>query len=78
MRRVNWTLLIFGLIILDSQVRAQDIQYCILMDKGNRVVTQCQNGTVTVVDNVNDKVVVCSTREGSSPRCEVLPLKDSK
>lgn len=71
-------IVIICLIILDANVRAQDIQYCISMDKGNKVVMQCQNGTVTVVDNINDKVVVCSAGHNDTPRCQTLPLKADK
>lgn len=82
-RRVNWPLVIVMIVVAillvwDAKVRAQDIQYCVVKDNGSKMVTQCQNGTVTVVDNINDKVVVCSSGVGTSPRCETLPLKDSK
>lgn len=81
--RFNPWWILFGailiiLIIWDANVRAQDIQYCIAMDKGNKVVMQCQNGTVTVVDNINNKVVVCSAGHNDTPRCQTLPLKDGK
>lgn len=58
-------------------VRAQDIKYCIKTDSNKtKVVVQCQNGTVTVVDSINDKVVVCATSPGDTPRCQTLPLGD--
>lgn len=56
--------------------RAQDIQYCVRSEGTRQVVIQCQNGTVTVVDSINDKVVVCSTNSGDTPRCQTLPLGD--
>lgn len=81
--RFNWGLIllmaaVIVLLVWDAKVRAADIQYCVSMDKGNKVVMQCQNGTVTVVDNINDKVVVCSAGHNDTPRCQTLPLKDDK
>lgn len=81
--RFNWGLIllmaaVIVLLVWDAKVRAADIQYCVVKDNGSKIVTQCQNGTVSIVDNINDKVVVCSTGVGTSPRCETLPLKDSK
>jgi len=52
--------------------------YCITSENGSRTVTQCQDGTVTVVDNVNDKVVVCGKGINGHPSCEILPMKESK
>ncbi len=58
-------------------VQAADVQYCIKMDTDRgKVVVQCQNGTVTVVDSINDKVVVCTTNSSEAPRCQTLPLGD--
>lgn len=70
-------LVIFGLILLDGKVRAED-HYCIQMENGFKTVTQCQNGTVTIVDSNTDKVVVCSTNPSEKPRCQTLVFKDKK
>lgn len=55
-----------------------DPQYCVTSEKGTKMVTQCQNGTVTIVDDYEGKVIVCSAAAGDSPRCQTLPFKDAK
>lgn len=66
------------LLIADGVARADDKHYCIQMENGYKTVTQCQNGTVTIVDNSSEKVVVCSTNPSETPRCQVVAFKDSK
>lgn len=83
--RFNWGLILIMaaviiLLIWDSKVRAEQVNthYCIQTENGNKTVTQCQNGTVTIVDNANDKVVVCSTNPSENPRCQTVAFKDKK
>jgi hypothetical protein len=83
--RFNWGLILVMtafiiLLILDGVARADDknTHYCIQTENGNKTVTQCQNGTVTIVDNFSDKVVVCSTNSNEKPRCQTLAFKDKK
>lgn len=52
----------------------KETHYCISADRGYKTVVQCQNGTVTVVDNTSEKVVVCSTNPSDQPRCQALPF----
>ena len=55
-----WVILVLTIILLvaDGIARADDknTHYCIQIDNGNKTVMQCQNGTVTIVDSVSDKV----------------------
>lgn len=77
-----WVVLVLLVILLiaDGVARADDknTHYCIQMENGNKTVSQCQNGTVTIVDNVSDKVVVCSTNSNEKPRCQTLAFKEKK
>lgn len=75
-----WIILVLTIILLvaDGVARAENTHYCIQIDNGNKTVMQCQNGTVTIVDSVSDKVVVCSTNSSETPRCQTLAFKDKK
>ena len=73
-----WVILV--LLVADGIARADDkvTHYCIQMENGTKTVTQCQKGTVTIVDSVSDKVVVCSSNPSEKPRCQTLAFKDKK
>lgn len=73
-------LLIAAVIMFSGISRADEknTHYCIQIDNGSKTVMQCQNGTVTIVDNVGDKVVVCSTNPSETPRCQTLTFKDKR
>lgn len=77
-----WVILVLSIVLLvaDGIARADDknTHYCIQIDNGNKTVMQCQNGTVTIVDSVSDKVVVCSSNPAEKPRCQTLAFKDKK
>lgn len=77
-----WVILVVLIILLvaDGVARADDKvpHFCIQMENGNKTVTQCQNGTVTIVDSFTDKVVVCSSNPSEKPRCQTLAFKDKK
>ena len=77
MRKVNWALVMIA-VLVNAEVCAGDTHYCITAENGTKTVTQCQNGTVSIVDDYEGKVVVCSAAAGDSPRCQVLPFKDAK
>lgn len=77
-----WVILVLTIILLvaDGIARADDKvpHFCIQMENGSKTVTQCQNGTVTIVDSFTDKVVVCSSNPAEKPRCQTLAFKDKK
>lgn len=77
-----WVILVLFIILLvaDGIARADDKvpHFCIQMENGSKTVTQCQNGTVTIVDSFTDKVVVCSSNPAEKPRCQTLAFKDKK
>lgn len=80
--RSFWVIFVIAVLLLvwNGYARAEEknTHYCIQMENGYKTVTQCQNGTVTIVDNVSDKVVVCSTNPSENPRCQTVAFKDSK
>ncbi len=65
--------ILIALLLCTTQAHAG---YCIVADGDAKVVTPCPDGKAKIVDNIGEKVVVCSTQPGESPRCQTLPLKD--
>lgn len=44
--------------------------HCVTSTSERVIVTQCDNGTVTVANGLTGIVTVCSTEKGADPRCE--------
>lgn len=57
-------------IMLLSAPALAKVPHCVTSTSQGIIVTQCDNGTVTVANGLTGIVTVCSTEKGADPRCE--------
>lgn len=55
--------------LLSTPVLA-DTPHCVTSTSERMIVTQCDNGTVSIANGLTGIVTVCSTEKGADPRCE--------
>lgn len=58
------------LVMLLSAPAFAETPHCVTSTSQGLIITQCDNGTVTVANGLTGIVTVCSTEKGADPRCE--------
>lgn len=66
------------LIALLSAPAYAETPHCVTSTNEGVIVTQCDNGTVTVTNSKTGKAVICTGGSGVSPRCEKVDTNDDK
>lgn len=66
------------LITLLSASAFAETPHCVTVTNEMFIVTQCDNGTVSVTNGRTGVAVICSSKEASDPRCEKVNTNDDK
>ncbi|MBS3895007.1 hypothetical protein [Serratia marcescens] len=66
------------LITLLSAPAFAETPHCVTVTNEMLIVTQCDNGTVSVTNSKTGMAVICSSGTGADPRCEKVNTNDDK